>query len=134
MKKYLIYWGIFIAVCAVLFALWWTRPANYIERITTLNVAAEETLFSQSTDSATVYLLKTQPLYVKKVIDGCELHGGSFASVDKTGAVKFGNDAAFKAHGLFKSNNIGCLIKGAIEKESWEIFVKDDLLYFQLNH
>ncbi len=133
MKKYLIYWGVFIVVCAVLFALWRTRPANYIERITTLSVAAEETLFSQSTDSTTVYLLKTQPLYVKKVIDGCELHGGAFASVDQTSAVKFSNDSAFKAHGLFKSNNIGCLIKGNKEKDGWELFVKDDLLYFQLH-
>lgn len=131
MKKYLLYWGVFIVVAAIIFAWWWTRPANVIERMTTLSVAAESTLFSKSEGSKRIYLLKVKSLYVKKVVDGCEFHGGALASADQTSAAGLNNDADFKALGLFTSNHIGCFIKGNTGKEAWEFFVKDNFLYFQ---
>ncbi len=134
MKKYLVYWSIFIVIFAVLFAWWWTRPTHYIERLTTLSVPVESTLFSESTGSANVYLYKVGSADVKKIIEGCEFHGGTFASTGQTSAAGFSSNTAFSALGLFKSDHIGCLIKGNKEKDNWEFFVKDDLLYFQVSH
>ena len=134
MKKYLVYWSLFIVIFAALFAWWWMRPTNYIERLTTLSVPVESTLFSESTDSAKVYLYKAGSSDVKKIIEGCEFHGGTFASTDQTSAIALSGNAAFSALGLFKSDHIGCLIKGTKENDGWEFFVKDDLLYFQVNH
>lgn len=133
MKKYLLYWSIFMVIVATIFAWWWTRPTNYIERVTTLIVAVTDTLFSESADSTDTSLFRVERSDVKKIIDGCEFHGGTFASADQTSAAHFKNDAAFSAHNLFKTNHIGCLIKGKQENSAWELFVKDDLLYFQVN-
>lgn len=134
MKKYLVYWSIFIVVFGAIFVWWWTQPANYIERLTTLRVTAEETLFAKTDDSAKVYLLKIATADVKKIIEGCEFHGGEFATADQTGATRFINEADFTSHGLFKSSRIGCFIKGDDGKDAWEVFVKDNLLYFQRNY
>lgn len=130
MNKNLLYGAISISVVAGLFTWWWTLPANYIERVTTFSVPSAETLFSASKDSDKFYLLKVNPKFVKKVVDGCELHGGTFASVDQTSAALFSQEAEFKAHGLFSSEHIGCHIKGEEGATAWEFYVKDDLLYF----
>ncbi|PUA27990.1 MAG: hypothetical protein B0W54_15920 [Cellvibrio sp. 79] len=129
MKKYLVYWSIFLVIFAAIFVWWWTRPTNYIERITTLHIEITETLFNESANSSNISLYKAERTDVKKIIDGCEFHGGTFAAVDQTSATGFKSDAAFNAHGLFKSDHIGCLIKGNNESGGWEFFVKDDLLY-----
>lgn len=134
MKKYLFYWSLFIVIFAAIFAWWWTLPTNYIERLTTLSVPVESTLFSESTESANVHLYRVGSSDVKKIIEGCEFHGGTFASTGQTSATGLSSNTAFSALGLFKSDHIGCLIKGNKENNGWEFFVKDDLLYFQVNH
>lgn len=107
-----------------------------IKRVTSIEVPLfSEVLFnkveSMGQDSLQVYLLKSNSVKLKAIIDACEMNNGVREVIAITSAMHLTDNEKKHLDNFFSFDGKGCYIEKDNGDSMWEIFLIDDLIYFQ---
>lgn len=135
-KKYIFLIVLFFVVIFFVCTWWWHRPSNVIFNVSNVKIPFLSKLLYEKVedlgqDFRKIYVLQVDSAFVEKMVSSCGMHNGELVNINDTSAVFLKEDPDFEGHEFLSKDIGGCYIVTDDKLIRWEMFLSEDLLYFQ---